>query len=43
MDLSLKHNLKSDEIIFFGDSKTDFEATAKHSVHFVLRLHEHNR
>ena len=35
--------LKSDELIFFGDSKTDMEAAAENGIKFVLILHKHNK
>ena len=38
-----ENNIKSDELIFFGDSYSDLEAATKNSVKFVLRLHEHNK
>ena len=38
-----KNNIKSDELIFFGDSYSDLEAASENGVKFVLRLHEHNK
>ena len=38
-----EYNLKSDELIFFGDSKTDMEAAAANGIKFVLMLHKHNK
>ncbi len=38
-----EYNLKSDELIFFGDSKTDMEAAAANGIKFILRLNVHNK
>ena len=38
-----KNNFKSDELIFFGDSYSDLEASTKNGVKFVLMLHKHNK
>ena len=38
-----QYNLKSDELLFFGDSMTDLEAATEHGIKFILRLHEHNK
>ena len=42
MDIRIKNNLKPDEIIFFGDSKTDIEAAFYHNVQIIIRMHKHN-
>ena len=38
-----QYNLKSDELLFIGDSITDLEAAAGYGIKFILRLHEHNK
>ena len=38
-----EYNLKSDELLFFGDSKTDMEAAAEHGIKFILRLNAYNK
>ena len=38
-----EYNLKSDELLFFGDSKTDMEAAAANGIKFILRLNVHNK
>ena len=42
MDICIKYNLLPEEIIFFGDAKTDIEAAVHHNVQFVLRIHNYN-
>ena len=38
-----KYNLKRDEIIFLGDSRTDLDAALFSDVHFALRENDENR
>ena len=38
-----QYNLKSDELLFFGDSITDLEVAAEYRIKFILRLHDHNK
>lgn len=38
-----KYNLKSDELIFFGDSKTDLDAATNNKIPFILIENSFNR
>ena len=38
-----EYNLKSDELLFFGDSITDMEAAAANGIKFILRLNVYNK
>ena len=38
-----QYKLKSDELLFFGDSMIDLEAATAHGIKFILRLHKYNK
>ena len=38
-----EYDMSANELLFYGDSDTDLEATEYHNINFVLRIHEHNQ
>ena len=42
-DICIKNNLKTEELIFFGDSTSDIDAAKVHGIQFILRIHKHNQ